>query len=869
LEIVNIQGHGIIDLMPSSDSSSTPIENFYFRPIIPLVLAFISGIVYAVNFPCQSFLVVSLSILSSGIMIHRLIGRKKVMISPLVLFACLGHISFASVDAASSQPDHVSHFRGDRTWNITGTVASEPVAQARRQKCILKNIELSPASGASPPFEARGNIQVNIYGRGKELAPGQRIMVTGKIKPVRSFQNPGGFDYTRHMMRQNIWGTVSISDKKINILRSIDTDLLTNGLNAFRRNISGLISQASAEANGDARAVLSALIIGDRRELSTGLQEAFNRVGVSHVLSISGLHVGIVATAAFIFFKWLLSFSKPLLLRAWTKKGAAACAVFPVLFYGLIAGMEPATQRSVIMVSVFLMTFLIEREHDLFNTIATAALVILIIDPPALFSISFQLSFAAVLSISWGMTLFQPWISQSVVGRYQAARSYVLTLFCVSLCAMLGVAPLVMHYFNTFPISGLAANLIVVPLMGTIVVVIGLFSVLVVYPVSALAALWGLKICNRVLEPVIDFIYFLSDTPFAAIKTITPSILETICCYLLAWGCIELIRNKWGFKKALHADHQNQAPVEPKLSPRLWVGGMVAIVLIILFMDIIYWIDRRLWNDDLKITLMDVGQGNAAVLEMPGGYCMVIDGGGFGDNSSFDTGERVLAPFLWRQKIRTVDTVVLTHPDADHLNGLIYILKHFHVKQVISTHQASDTAVYKDFINIIQKSAIDHPEFSNRTLAVNGAKLEILHPYLDFMERHASLSAKDINNKSIVLKACFNGFSILLPGDIMEAAEKNMVLKRPESLAADVLVAPHHGSKTSSSVAFLDAVDPKAIIISCGKGAHFPSEPVLERYQKRGVPVYRTDHNGAARVVIDNETMTVEPMQGEKMIIRK
>jgi competence protein ComEC len=198
---------------------------------------------------------------------------------------------------------------------------------------------------------------------------------------------------------------------------------------------------------------------------------------------------------------------------------------------------------------------------------------------------------------------------------------------------------------------------------------------------------------------------------------------------------------------------------------------------------------------------------------------------------------------------------------------LIYILKHFHVKQVISTHHASDSPVYKDFMDLIRKNDISHPNFAQtqRTFTINDATVEILHPDADFMERHPSSSPKDINNYSIVVKVGFGGFSILFPGDIMRAAEKDMVLKMPQSLTADMLVAPHHGSKTSSSPAFLDAVDPEVIVVSSGKEGHFPSKSVVERYEKRGVPIFRTDHNGAVRVIMDGETMTVEPMLGNNL----
>jgi len=176
-------------------------------------------------------------------------------------------------------------------------------------------------------------------------------------------------------------------------------------LGRARTAISNFIEQNSRE---EPKEVLKALIVGDKTGISQSLREAFNRSGTGHLLAISGLHIGIVATVAFVMFRWVLSHVKPFLWYAWTRKGAAILSMIPVLAYGLIAGMSPSTQRAVIMVVVFLMTFLFAREHDPINTLALAATLILVIHPPSLFSVSFQLSFAAVFSILYGMSKTRP-----------------------------------------------------------------------------------------------------------------------------------------------------------------------------------------------------------------------------------------------------------------------------------------------------------------------------------------------------------------------------------------------------------------------------------------------------------------------------
>ncbi|MFZ2634615.1 MAG: DNA internalization-related competence protein ComEC/Rec2 [Desulfosalsimonadaceae bacterium] len=847
-------------------SDAASVNKAWFRPVIPLLLSFITGIIIALVVPIQCIWgqwvwVIFAAIPALGFIIVAFVSGRNVRFSPLILFACLGYLAYSACVAGPENPNHIAHYADGRIRQIIGTIESDPIIQSYRKKCILRSLELSPVSGTSRPFPVRGSIQVNIYGKGsgknEDLSAGDRITLAGEIRPFRSFRNPGGFDYTRYMTWQGIWGSVSSSGYKIKRLSS-ESGGFRARMETIRDNMRGLIHRASA---GDAAAILAALIIGDRAGISPALQNAFNRTGVTHVLSISGLHVGVVATAAFVFFNWILAFCKPLLMRAWTKKGAAMAAVFPVVFYGMIAGMPPATQRSVVMAVVFLFTFLIEREHDLFNTIALAALVILIIDPPALFSISFQLSFGAVLAIAWGMLVFRDTIYQSVLGRNFLIK-FAATLFFVTLFAMIGTTPLVMYYFNLFPVAGLLANLVVVPLMGSLVVIVGLFSVLILYPVSTQFALWGLQLCDAVLKPTIAFVKVLSQMEWSAVYTITQSVLEMVCYYLLVSGAVLLTMRR---KDRDRPD--SPQPGNPAYGR--WVGVMMILVIGVLLADGVYWTFRRLLHEDFRVTVLDVGQGNAALLELPKGYCAVIDGGGFSDNAVFDTGGMVIAPYLWRNKIRTVDTVILTHPDADHLNGLIYILKHFHVKQVISTHQPADSEPYREFVELISKNNMSHPNFKDlgKTISRNGVTLQFLYPFLhpsgDTRNAAKIQDFPDTNNHSLVIRAGFGEFSILFPGDIEGAGETAILAAAPESLPSTILIAPHHGSKTSSSPAFLDAVNPEAVIISSGKPDRFPSPIVLDRYRHKNYQIFRTDENGAVRIVTDGKGMTVTPMKGE------
>ncbi|MBW1644247.1 MAG: DNA internalization-related competence protein ComEC/Rec2, partial [Deltaproteobacteria bacterium] len=592
-----------------------------------------------------------------------------------------------------------------------------------------------------------------------------------------------------------------------------------------------------------------------RQQIPQDLRDAFNRSGVGHLLAISGLHIGIVATVAFMIFSWMLSRFKLFLFNAWVKQGAAILSFMPVLAYGLLSGMAPSTQRAVIMVGVFLMTFLFEREHDLMNTLALAAMLILIVHPPSVFSISFQLSFSAVLSIIYGLSKVHKRPAFLSDGQkkslFTGIISKLFSFFLVSFFAIVGTLPLVMLYFNQASLIGIFANFLIVPIIGFIVVPTGLFSVFL-YPISSEAASWFLYISGAVLSKAISLVNLFSNLPFAAVKTVTPSYFEICCYYILMWALLNLKRARSETSEIEKSDFTGKT------------ARVLAVVVVLAFVgDICYWLNVRFLNKDLRVTVIDVGQGSSALLELPGGYCILADGGGFYDNSVFDMGARVIAPFLWRKKIKAVDTLMLSHPNSDHLNGLIYIARHFNVKSVWANGEKRNTLGYKKFMKIIKEENIDMPGFKDmpRTCKINGVALEILYPKRDFLDKRKKEKWRDTNNNSLVVKADFGKYSFLLPGDIMKRAERELVSMAGENLASTVLVVPHHGSRSSNTGLFLDKVNPEYVIISSGwkNRFHFPHPSVLKRYTGLGCEIFRTDINGAITITTGGHSLDIRP----------
>ena len=253
---------------------------------------------------------------------------------------------------------------------------------------------------------------------------------------------------------------------------------------------------------------------------------------------------------------------------------------------------------------------------------------------------------------------------------------------------------------------------------------------------STTLAAWCLKAGAFSLAGALDIVRFFADLPLAAVTTVTPGLLEIICYYTLGWSLLNMFRpplvggpqSRVASASSLHGNNRTPDADLPanslnlKRILRIDTGArikgaysnklpqMVAVLtLLILGADSCYWLYQRFWHSDLRVTVIDVGDGSAALLEIPGGYTIMIDGGGFSDNSSFDVGSRIIAPLLWKKKIKTVDLLVLSHPNSDHLNGLIYLADHFNVRTLWTNDEARSTQGYQQLMKVCARRGIYTP----------------------------------------------------------------------------------------------------------------------------------------------------------------
>jgi len=273
-------------------------------------------------------------------------------------------------------------------------------------------------------------------------------------------------------------------------------------------------------------------------------------------------------------------------------------------------------------------------------------------------------------------------------------------------------------------------------------------------------------------------------------------------------------------------------------------------------------VHHRYFTKTLDITMLDVGQGNSALIRLPGGACFLVDGGGFSNNEVFDTGRYLVAPFLWRQHILTLNGVVLTHPDADHMNGLLYILENFRVEVLYKNADQVDNRVYERLMELTRSRGIGvHQVAPGGETMVPAPDITFRFlPGLNDSHGYLKKSGKNFNNNALVLAVGFRGFSMLFAADIMALREAQLVASPALDLKHTLLMVPHHGSSTSSTAGFLDQVQPVAALISCGwhNRFRFPHSRVVKRYQERNIPLYRTDRDGALGIVSNGATWRIE-----------
>lgn len=728
-------------------------------PVVPLAVAFGSGIATA---PVATFAGAwAVWAVATGLGGALLALARPVAAAGSVLLAV------AAVGALRAIPppapaDHVSRLDLPRTARVEGKLQEEPTRwTADRARLLVEadRIEGAPRSGT---------VQLTAYGALPPLAAGQRISVEARLHRPVGFRNPGTFDYAERLLRHGITVAGTVRSERITTL---DTRAPAWPVRLRRRAIAVMDERLPAVS----AALLAGLLLGERTSLPPDVDAAFRRAGVYHILAVSGSNVALVASTV-----WAL-----LTLARAPRRVAALGALVAVVGFAAVVGPQPSVLRATLMAVLVLLALVLERDTAVLNSLALGAVAILALRPIDLHDPGFQLSFAATAGI-----VLAP-----------LPRSRLAAALAVSAAAQLAVVPISLAHFNQFSTIGVLANLAVVPLAG-VATVLGLCAIAAGL-VSATLAGWLLSAAWPVLLLLRGAVAAAAAVPGAVLHLPAPG-LAASTAYVAA---LALGLAAWRLR-----------------GTRLRLARRLAVVAVALFVaSALAMLGPALWPADgrLRVTVLDVGQGDAIVVEGPDGRTLLVDAGA-GGPYRLDAGERVVAPFLWNRGILRLQAAVVTHADIDHAGGMPAVRDRFTVREAWDATAGP--------------------------LALGGA---IVTPL-------ATASGAGRNDAAHVLRIDFGLASILLASDIERAGEQAL-LASGAPLGASVLKVPHHGSRTSSTSALLAAVRPSIAVVSVGRRNPYghPDPGVLARLAAAGADIYRTDHDGAVLLETDGRTLTV------------
>jgi competence protein ComEC len=869
---------------------SPPIRNqklpFVSPGLLTIVVFYAAGICWAdnLNLHSQFLLYSSLLLLFLILFIHKYkSGHYRTLSYSLLglLFFLLGLQQAAMLLSTPNNPHHIYNLVDKRqTVSLDGILQEYPSVTnnlSGPETRLLMNVQTIhqptiPNSKFPKSIKVSGMVLLTLKGLLPDtLKPGDRFLAKTIIYRVSSFSTPGSFNYKKHLASQSIHikGWIK-SPANIIKLQTIESSLLASRLTALkyiperlRSHIADFLDKALTQPS---RGLYKAVLIGDRSDVPAAVLENFTGAGCIHILAISGMHMGLLAFVAIGIFTWLLKRSVWLLLHTSVIKIAVSISLLPLLIYALIAGFNTPVQRALVMTIVFILAIIFDRPGNLLNHILLAALLILSWKPGAILTASFQLSFSAVIAIALLYPLFYEFLFQKVPGISthstkqdpsaspnptskihnitMAFLKGVIAGVSLTAAAMLGTLPLLLFHFNRFSLVAPITNLIVEPLICFWSLIIGLAASLCIPLFPALAKLLfiigssGLIIAERICA-------FFASLSFASIWLPTPAPGEIIITYLLLISSVI----------ALHL----------KGKQRLCSLVIALFFLCSLIAAPVVTSQTKQSSRSALVTFLDVGHGSSILLQLQGDKNILIDGGGAGSDR-FNIGEQVIGPFLWNQKISRLDAVVVTHPHADHYNGLPFILTRFRPKELWINDLPGHDKEYQELLDLANQLGIETKITSDdKTLFWEGdTRLFCIHSGsgADYLkENFKQISLINPNDLSLVLRLEADNKSFLFTGDI-SAAMAEILVKDGKLLKADVLMAPHHGSSSSLSQDFIRAVAPEYIAISAGRNSLY-NLPAKSFYtlQEKGIEVLSTVRDGTITFTIVNGKISVRRYQ--------
>jgi competence protein ComEC len=783
------------------------------RSLPPLSLAFCAGAALRLAFGIPAPLVmVAVVFLAAGLRAARA-GPRVSLALALGLAAGAGILRAAAWSRVP--PNSVANL-ADRRWvRLHGVIIGEPVPAGSG---LAFDLWADSAETRREPLTVSGKTRVFVPFPGAGgFRYGDRVAVEGRVSLPDDAANPGEIPPSQYLRREGVAAVLTARGVRreggrggspLVALALAARDAMAAGINA---------TLPPAEAG-----LLRGLLFSDTGALPDGARDDFARSGTVHILSTSGIHVALLA--GLIAFFWRAR-------QPEAQRRRALALLAGLLFFALMTGLRPAVLRAVLMTAVVLAAPLFDREPDAWSALALAALALVAASPANLLDPGFQLSFAAALALAL-------WFDGRPRPAWRRVPGWVQAGMETSMVASLATAPLAIRYFGTASLAGPLTNLVMVPAVGP-AMALGLIQG-ICWPWAAPAAQAAAFLNHGILAGMLWLAHWVGGMRWSAVET-GPLPDAAIVLFYAAFGGALWTRLR-----------------TPTVSPRRW-KPLLAPMAVAALPLMLAW---RAWGPapPLRVTFLDVGQGDSALIQTPGGRAILVDAGGRyedGTAAPSDIGERVVVPALRRAGVRRLDVVVLTHPHEDHAGGLPAVFRALPVGLWLDSGQAHAAPGYTEALRLARAKGIPfHVTTAGERVEVEpGVALEVLAPTPPLF----SGTRDDLNNNSIVFRLVYGRARFLFCGDAAWEAEERL-LRSGADLRADVLKAGHHGSATSSGAPFLAAVAPRFAVISCGRHNRYghPADATVARLQAAGAAVYRTDEDGGIVMTTRGDAIRVQ-----------
>jgi competence protein ComEC len=719
--------------------------------------------------------------------------RRAVRVLLLAGSGALVGFGYSAWRAEARLADALPAAAEGRDLELVGIVAGLPQLTERGTRFVF-HVE---SAGAAPRVVS---LMWHAGPSRPALVPGQRWKLTARLKRPRGLSNPHAFDFAPWALERRIRAAGYVRGTPAPQLVTARADGWPQTLHRWRDTIRDVLLSRLGE--GRMRGVLVALAIGDQDAIAAGDWDLFWRTGVGHLMSISGLHITMLAGLAFLASRFLWALAPPLALRLPARKAGMMTGVAVALGYTLLTGYAVPAQRTFCMLAVMALCVLADRHGSPSRVLALAVLAVIAFDPWAVLAPGFWLSFGAVAAIFYGMAL-------------RTGHHGVLRAACrEQLIVTVAMLPMLVALFHEFPLVSPLANAIAIPVVSLAVVPLTLAGTLLPAALDAAHALMVL---------VVSALEWLGALPGAMLETHAPRAWTVVAALA---GCAWLLAPRGVPLRSFGA---------------FWLAPLFLVL------------PAQPRHGEAWIDVLDVGSGLALIVRTAS-HALAYDAGPSWSGNS-DSGKRIVVPFLRGEGVARLSGQVVSHADDDHAGGAVSVAASRRPAWLLSSLAATH-ALHGMVPHSVGCEAGQRWEW-------DGVEFDVLHPHGDRVFRRGGSPKVRENDRSCVLRVQAAGASMLLTGDIEARSEAEM-LARGARLRADVLLVPHHGSRTSSTAAFLDAVRPRLAIVSAGYRNRFghPHPVVLARYGARGIGVRRTDHDGALRVVLPADSRRAIEVRG-------